>query len=148
MTARPCELCALLADASADTLIWRDGKLSALLANEPNYPGFVRVVWNQHVKEMTDLSPADRAAVMNAVWQVEAAVREVMKPAKVNLASFGNMTPHVHWHIIPRYTDDVHFPNPTWGEAQREPEPMSLAGRGALLQKLRETIVSNLSKAS
>jgi diadenosine tetraphosphate (Ap4A) HIT family hydrolase len=148
MTARPCELCALLADASADTLIWRDGKLSALLVNEPNYPGFVRVVWNQHVKEMTDLSPADRAAVMNAVWQVEAAVREVMKPAKVNLASFGNMTPHVHWHIIPRYTDDVHFPNPTWGEAQREPEPMSLAGRGALLQKLRETIVSNLSKAS
>jgi diadenosine tetraphosphate (Ap4A) HIT family hydrolase len=148
MTARPCELCALLADASADTLIWRDGKLSALLVNEPNYPGFARVVWNQHVKEMTDLSPADRAAVMNAVWQVEAAVREVMKPAKVNLASFGNMTPHVHWHIIPRYTDDVHFPNPTWGEAQREPEPMSLAGRGALLQKLRETIVSNLSKAS
>lgn len=148
MTARPCELCALLADASADTLIWRDGKLSALLVHEPNYPGFVRVVWNQHVKEMTDLSPADRAAVMNAVWQVEAAVREVMKPAKVNLASFGNMTPHVHWHIIPRYTDDVHFPNPTWGEAQREPEPMSLAGRGALLQKLRETIVANLSKAS
>jgi len=147
MTARPCELCALRADASADTLIWRDGKLCALLVNEPNYPGFVRVVWNQHVKEMTDLSPADRAAVMNAVWQVEAAVREVMKPAKVNLASFGNMTPHVHWHIIPRYTDDVHFPNPTWGEAQREPEPMSLAGRGALLQKLRETIVSNLSKA-
>ncbi|MYN06979.1 HIT family protein [Pseudoduganella aquatica] len=145
---KPCELCVLLANASADTLIWRDGKLSALLVNDASYPGFVRVVWNQHVKEMTDLSPADRTAVMNAVWQVEAAVREVMKPAKVNLASFGNMTPHVHWHIIPRYTDDVHFPNPTWGEAQREPDTMALAGRSALLQKLRETIVANLSKAS
>lgn len=152
---KPCELCALLADASvdtsvdtsADTLVWRDGKLSVLLVNEPHYPGFVRVVWNQHVKEMTDLAPADRAAVMHAVWQVEAAVREVMKPAKVNLASFGNMTPHVHWHIIPRYTDDVHFPQPTWGQAQREPEPMALAGRSALLQKLRETIISNLSTA-
>lgn len=143
-----CELCALLAQPSADTLIWRDGKLSVVFADEPNYPGFIRVVWNRHVKEMTDLAPAERTAVMDAVFHVEAALREVMAPAKVNLASFGNMTPHVHWHVIPRYTNDVHFPNPTWGAAQREPEALALGGRGALLQKLRETIVANLSKDS
>ncbi|CAN7683447.1 HIT family protein [Pseudoduganella sp. LjRoot289] len=143
-----CDLCALLAEPAAEVLIWRDGKLSVVFVDEPNYPGFVRVVWNRHVKEMSDLAPADRMAVMHAVFQVEAALREVMAPSKINLASLGNMTPHVHWHVIPRYTNDAHYPNPVWGAAQREPDALALAGRGALLQKLRETIVANLSKAS
>lgn len=132
----------------SDALVWRDDKLSVVLVNEAGYPGFARVVWNGHVKEMTDLAPADRAHVMNAVWQVEAAVRAVMAPAKVNLASFGNMTPHVHWHVIPRYTDDVHFPNPTWGEAQRAPDAAAIAARSALLPQLRAAIAANLSTAS
>lgn len=142
--ARSCDLCTLLS-APSDALIWQDGQLSVVLVDEANYPGFVRVVWNQHVKEMTDLAPEERTQVMNAVWQVEAAVREVMAPAKVNLASFGNMTPHVHWHVIPRYTDDVHFPNPTWGEARRAPDPAALAARGALLVQLRESIIARLA---
>ena len=37
----------------------------------------------------------------------------------INLASFGNRTPHVHWHVIPRYHDDAHFPDPVWGIARR-----------------------------
>lgn len=142
-----CDLCKLLS-APSDALVWRDDKLSVVLVNEAGYPGFARVVWNEHVKEMTDLAPADRTRVMNAVWQVEAAVRAVMAPAKVNLASFGNMTPHVHWHVIPRYTDDVHFPNPTWGEAQRAPDAAAIAARSALLPQLRAAIAANLSTAS
>jgi diadenosine tetraphosphate (Ap4A) HIT family hydrolase len=145
--AATCDLCKLLS-APSDALVWRDDKLSVVLVNEAGYPGFARVVWNGHVKEMTDLAPADRARVMNAVWQVEAAVRAVMAPAKVNLASFGNMTPHVHWHVIPRYTDDVHFPNPTWGEAQRAPDAAAIAARSALLPRLRAAIAANLSTAS
>ncbi|WP_377703022.1 HIT family protein [Pseudoduganella sp. UC29_71] len=145
--AATCDLCKLLS-APSDALVWRDDKLSVVLVNEAGYPGFARVVWNGHVKEMTDLAPADRAHVMNAVWQVEAAVRAVMAPAKVNLASFGNMTPHVHWHVIPRYTDDVHFPNPTWGEAQRAPDAAAIAARSALLPQLRAAIAANLSTAS
>jgi diadenosine tetraphosphate (Ap4A) HIT family hydrolase len=145
--AATCDLCKLLS-APSDALVWRDDKLSVVLVNEAGYPGFARVVWNGHVKEMTDLAPADRAHVMNAVWQVEAAVRAVMAPAKVNLASFGNMTPHVHWHVIPRYTDDVHFPNPTWGEAQRAPDAAAIAARSALLPRLRAAIAANLSTAS
>lgn len=147
-TAKPCDLCVLLAASDAqlaDTLIWRDERLSVVFADEPFYPGFVRVVWNAHVKEMTDLDAADRSRVMHAVWQVELAQRAVMQPEKVNLASFGNMTPHVHWHVIPRYTDDVHFPNPTWAAAQREAAPQALAARRALLPQLRAAIIANLS---
>lgn len=145
-----CDLCTLLAgfDEGADAaLIWRDADVAVVAVDEAEYPGFCRVVWNGHVKEMTDLAPADRARVMDVVWQVELAQREVMKPQKVNLASFGNMTPHVHWHVIPRYLDDAHFPNPTWAVAQRAAAPDVLAARRALLPQLHAAIVKRLAGA-
>lgn len=149
-----CDLCTLLAgfdagvaDVSHRALIWRDGQLSVVAVDEAEYPGFCRVVWNGHVKEMTDLAPAERTRVMDVVWQVELAQREVMTPEKVNLASFGNMTPHVHWHVIPRYLDDAHFPNPTWAVAQRAAVPEVLAARRALLPQLHAAIVRRLAAA-
>jgi diadenosine tetraphosphate (Ap4A) HIT family hydrolase len=44
---------------------------------------------------------------------------EVMYPDKVNLAALGNMVPHLHWHIIPRFKEDVFFPGSVWSEKQR-----------------------------
>jgi len=41
-------------------------------------------------------------------------------PTKINIASFGNELPHVHFHIMARFDDDSHFPNPMWGEKLRE----------------------------
>ncbi len=140
-----CDLCKLLAAPGA-ALIWGDKQLSVIAVDEAEYPGFTRVVWNGHVKEMTDLSPAERTRVMDVVWQVEQAQRDVMTPEKINLASFGNMTPHVHWHVIPRYLGDAHFPNPTWAVAQRSAGAQAQAARRALLPQLHAAIIERLSK--
>ncbi|MFA6902138.1 MAG: HIT family protein [Gallionellaceae bacterium] len=110
-----CELC-IPADES---LLWQGLHCRVILVEDDDYPGFCRVIWNEHIKEMTDLSPAMRNELMNTVFAVELAVREVMNPEKINLASLGNMTPHLHWHVIPRYLDDKNFPNPVWGAAVR-----------------------------
>jgi diadenosine tetraphosphate (Ap4A) HIT family hydrolase len=48
------------------------------------------------------------------VFCVEAALRPSLNPDKINLASLGNMTPHLHWHVIPRYANDATFPKPIW----------------------------------
>ena len=69
---------------------------------------------------MTDLSHTDRAHLFDVEMATEAALRMLLHPAKINLASFGNMVPHLHWHVIPRYRDDRHFPESVWGVAQRE----------------------------
>ncbi|HZX25923.1 MAG TPA: HIT family protein [Telluria sp.] len=137
-----CELCALQAEP-----IWRGDKLSVIAVDEENYPGFCRVVWNAHVKEMTDLAPADRALVMDAVWKVEEAVREVMEPQKVNLASLGNMTPHLHWHVIPRYADDAQWPSPVWVAAARVANPAALELRRARLPRLAAAIRTRMEQA-
>jgi diadenosine tetraphosphate (Ap4A) HIT family hydrolase len=82
---------------------------------------------------MTDLAPQLRNELMNTVFAVESAVREVMLPDKINLASLGNMTPHLHWHVIPRHLDDKHFPNPIWGSQVRETRPDAIANIQARL---------------
>jgi len=78
------------------------------------------VIWAAHVAEMTDLAEEDRAHLMAVVWDVEAVLRAVMMPDKVNLASLGNQAPHLHWHVIPRFADDRHFPDPVWAAPQRQ----------------------------
>jgi diadenosine tetraphosphate (Ap4A) HIT family hydrolase len=120
--------------------------LRVVLVDDAHYPGYCRVIWNKHVKEMTDLTMAERHTFINALWPVESAVRDVMKPDKVNLASFGNVTPHLHWHIIPRFTDDMHFPNPIWGQVERSINER-LAKRKALIPALKAQIKSNFEQS-
>jgi diadenosine tetraphosphate (Ap4A) HIT family hydrolase len=138
-----CELCEL-----AVAPVWRDDKLSVILVDDPAYPGFCRVIWNAHVKEISDLAPGDRMALNDAVWHVELAVREVMAPGKVNVASLGNMVPHLHWHVIPRFADDAHFPNPVWSPAVRSTDEPILAARRALLPQLAANIARRLGKTA
>jgi diadenosine tetraphosphate (Ap4A) HIT family hydrolase len=111
-----CELC----DLVGGTLLWQDADCRVVLVDDADYPGFCRVIWKQHIKEMTDLAATERTHLMATVFAVEAAIRETICPDKINLASLGNLTPHLHWHVIPRYTHDKHFPQPIWGTAQRE----------------------------
>jgi diadenosine tetraphosphate (Ap4A) HIT family hydrolase len=83
-------------------------------AEAQDYPGFCRVIWHNHLVEMTDLPKSAQIRLFSVVLAVEEIVREVFLPHKINLASLGNMTPHIHWHIIPRYTNDATFPSPIW----------------------------------
>jgi diadenosine tetraphosphate (Ap4A) HIT family hydrolase len=133
-----CELCR----EEGGEVLFRNDRLRVVLVDDPLYPGFCRVVWNAHVKEMTDLAPADRSHAMTVVCKVEASLRHVLAPHKINLASLGNMTPHLHWHVIPRHEDDAHFPQPVWGQRQRTTDAATLNARAALLPQLRAAIVA------
>ena len=136
-----CELCTL-----AVPPVYRDDRLAVILVDDAAYPGFCRVIWHDHVKEITDLAPDERMLLNDAVWHVELAQREVLGPDKINVASLGNMTPHIHWHVIPRFADDAHFPNPVWALAVRQTDAGVLAARRALLPQLAANIVKRLTK--
>lgn len=111
-----CELCAV----PGGSVIWQSADCRVVRVDDPHYPGFCRVIWNAHVREMTDLSPAERQQCLAVVFAVEEVVRRLFSPDKINLASFGNVVPHLHWHIIPRWHDDRHFPEPVWGQVHRD----------------------------
>lgn len=116
MTTASCPLCA----GPGGELLWQSALYRVVLVDEPGYPGFCRVILNRHLAEMTDLPIEERQALMNAVWAVEEVLRQTAGPDKINLASLGNVVPHLHWHVIPRWRDDPHFPSPIWAVPQRE----------------------------
>lgn len=151
----PCVFCAPELPAG-DSLLWEDARLRVVLVDEPDYPGFCRVILKAHVREMTDLAAPEREALMAMVWQVEAVLREQLQPTKINLASLGNLTPHLHWHVIPRGSEDRHFPQPVWATAQREGRPGSaspawatftaLPDQQARAERLRQALSQRLSQ--
>jgi len=140
--AADCELCT----QPGGEVVHRNADYRVLLVDDANYPGFCRIIWNAHVREMTDLSATERAALMDAVWQVEEAVRAAMQPDKVNVASLGNVVPHLHWHVIPRYRDDAHFPNPIWGERRRDTPQAVLEERHARAAQLRKNLLARFGQ--
>ena len=133
-----CELC----ENAGGEVLWEDESCRAVWAYQPDHPGFCRVIWDRHVQEMADLGRAERERIMRVVFAVEQALIAVLQPDKMNLASLGNAVPHIHWHVVPRFRDDPHFPNPVWGEKLRQtPRPLpadfALRMRRALDQALK-----------
>jgi len=136
-----CVLCA----ETLDTLLWQDEFCRVVLLSDTDYPAYCRVELRAHIKEMTDLPLAERARLMKVVFSVELAVREIFNPDKINLASLGNKTPHLHWHVVPRFEVDRHFPNPHWGQPMRDGQPR-LVSEGEL-QQLSEKIATHIACA-
>ncbi len=121
-------------------MLWRDEQCRIVRVPSDDYPGFLRVILKRHVREMTDLAPLERERLMRAVFAAESTLRALFRPDKVNLASLGNLVPHLHWHVLARHADDRHFPDPIWAPPRRAaaaPRPAvteaALAGQLAAL---------------
>ena len=78
-----CELCV----GTDEELLWQDDFCRVILVNDSDYPGFCRVIWHEHIKEMSDLKSDQQNHLMRIVFEVEAALRATLKPDKINLAS-------------------------------------------------------------
>lgn len=132
--------CPLCVQAGGEVLR-DDGFARVVLIGDADHPGFCRVILNAHRKEMTDLSEAERDRLMTNVYAVEKLLRELLQPEKVNLASFGNAVPHLHWHVIPRFGGDPHFPGSVWSPRLRDgARPLPAGFARSLSQRLGELL--------
>ncbi len=134
--ASPCPLCRVV----DEDILYATDLYRVIAVNDPAWPGFCRVVLNKHAAEMTELTQHERTGLMQAVYAVEDALRHLMQPTKINLASLGNVVPHVHWHIIPRWKNDSHFPDPIWANAKRDWLTKPSFDRAATIQHLTQTL--------
>lgn len=130
-----CELCT----APGGDLLWGDASCRVVRvvdSTAESFPGVCRVVWNRHVAEMSQLALGDARHFMDVVFATERALRRIMQPDKINLASLGNVVAHLHWHVIPRWKDDSHFPAPIWAAAKRSGASRPVPSDAALLHAL------------
>ena len=143
-TAVVCPLCV----GDGGTLVYRNDQLRVVQADETGFPGFYRVIWNQHVAELSDLTAQERGVCMNAVVAVEQALLAVLQPIKINLAALGNVVPHLHWHVVARFDWDSHFPAPLWSAAQRPLNTARLAALQERTHQVNQRIIKSIASST
>lgn len=135
--------CVLCTQATGVPL-WQDDAWRVIRAEDTDFPAFYRVIARHHVGEFSALLAPERARCMDIVCSIERVLIEQLQPTKINLAALGNVVPHLHWHVIARHDWDSHFPQPIWGERQREVAGGALARLPLTLHALDACVVDAL----
>ncbi|MCP3176445.1 HIT family protein [Desulfuromonas sp. KJ2020] len=91
-----------------------------MLNRDQFFPGYTLVFTREHVTELFHLDKAVRQEVMEEVSTVAAALHRVFQPTKMNYELLGNMVPHMHWHLVPRFNDDPLWPRPIWSDPHQD----------------------------
>ena len=91
---------------------------------------------NKKIKEFSQCSSELKLEIFRVLDVIEKEMLEYFNPTKINIASFGNYVPHVHWHIMARFEEDSFFPEPMWGTKQRE-SSLDLPNMDKFLEALR-----------
>ena len=90
-----------------------------ILKEESSIP-WIKIFTQKPYKELSDCDALTQEKVLQAMLIVEKTMIEYYQPTKVNIAMFGNYVPHLHIHVMARFRNDSHFPEPMWGMKQRE----------------------------
>ncbi len=90
------------------------------IETEPAEIPWLKIFTNDGHKEFSQCSAATRAEVFELLYLIELEMLDYFQPDKINIASFANYLPKVHWHIMARFENDSYFPEPVWGRKQRE----------------------------
>ena len=96
---------------------------------------WLKIFAQQECKEFTDCNRETRQEIFSLLELLEREMLVYFQPDKINIASFANYLPVVHWHIMARYKNDAYFPEPMWGEKQRESE-LDLPAMDVFIERL------------
>lgn len=134
------EECPLCTDPSHGCEMVLDGSVTrAYLQRSATFRGYCVLVLKRHAVELDDLTAEERTALIEDIARVGHAIRAVCDPAKLNYEILGNIVPHVHTHIIPRYHGDPGWGWPAWDllpdKAKLSPEEYA-----HLARELREAV--------
>ena len=139
-----CPLC----EADGGRVVLQGPRWRVIHADEAGLPAFYRVVWQDHVREFSQLSAAERAECLDVVVAVEEALLRHLQPAKVNLAALGNAVPHLHWHAVARFEWDSRFPGAPWAAPNRPEDAARAREVLARLPALEEHLRERLSRGT
>ena len=112
----------------SDTIAVGDLALSSvLLLNDARFPWLVLVPRRTGASEITDLSDADAATLMQEVRIATRVLLELSEPDKINVGPLGNVVSQLHVHVVGRLRSDPAWPGPVWGFGERRPYPRHAA---------------------
>lgn len=106
-----CIFCQVVAKALPSALVYEDAHVYAFLDIHPVHPGHVLVIPKVHLTLLPELSLETVTSVMAVVQRVGRALMQEMGVEGFNIlqnngAAAGQVIPHVHFHVVPRYVND------------------------------------------
>ena len=106
-----CPFCSL----PQERVISRNQFAMVLRDAYPISPGHTLIVPSRHVGSLFDVSPDERAALMDLLARAKRQLDEEFHPAGYNVGindgpAAGQTVPHLHIHLIPRYVGDQSDP--------------------------------------
>jgi diadenosine tetraphosphate (Ap4A) HIT family hydrolase len=114
-----CPMCRRWAE-DADLRIAELEHSCVILNRDQFLPGYTLLFTRQHVTELFHLDRDVRSGLMEEVSRVAEALFRVFSPDKINYELLGNMVPHIHWHLVPRFSSEALWPRPIWAEQHPE----------------------------
>lgn len=135
MSDHPCKAC-VGTWPSQDHFIADCGLTNAYLHDDQFFPGWTVLVLKRHATELFHLSREERSSLIEEVAQVSALLAEEWHAVKINYELLGNQLPHIHWHLIPRLSQDPDRLEPVWRIAH-EPVRLSADNLASIVDRLR-----------
>jgi len=150
-TARPCGICALIERCRAGEFADFVAELPhsfVILGDAQFYRGYCVVLARRHVSEIHLMPPADARALFDETVAVGRAIALATWPLKLNYECLGNLEPHVHWHVFPRFEADAMRAAPVWMRPEAERKvALEDSDRRALIQTLAAELRRQVSGA-
>ena len=124
---------------AGDSVAVGAGPLSAYqLMNDRRFPWLMLVPRRPAVREIHDLSAADRALLIEEIAAAGRVLQTATRAEKIHVAALGNIVPQLHVHVVARFADDPAWPGPVWGHGS--PEPYEAAALAERVEELRRTL--------
>ncbi len=111
------------------------------LVNDEDFRGYCILVHRRHVTELFELSQAERSRFVEDVTLVARVLEEQLRPAKINYEVLGNIVPHLHCHVVPRYPDDGYWGQPIWSRPSNRLRLLPLEQFEFLARSLGESLL-------
>jgi len=99
-------------------LIYEDSEI--YVEKEESEIPWLKIFTQEPYKELGDVPKELRIKLWETFDLIEYEMKRYYNPKKINMASFANILPRVHIHVMARFENDSYFPNPMWGEKVRE----------------------------
>ncbi|MDP9317302.1 MAG: HIT family protein [Chloroflexota bacterium] len=90
------------------------------LFRDQRFRGYCLLIFDpRHATALEELSEDEYMLFMQDVRQAAQAIRSALQPDHMNYECLGNSSPHLHWHLVPRYHTDPRWGQPIWEGWQR-----------------------------
>ena len=95
-----------------EAIMLRVGEMKAgalYLFKDQSHRGRCVLALKNHRRELCECPPEELADFADDLSRASGAVKELWGCTKLNLASFGDTNPHLHFHIVPKYEGGFEF---------------------------------------